>query len=199
MELKTSTGTRIFKALNTRLKSLNFISDKKTLKGFWLGRIKATPHFRKLSLMVQGGMDSRKKKEGWKDWLGDYDSPLVEGDQGQVWVATVEMQTKGRGWEMKGGAGMKEGVMNKEEEKSRSNPRFELPWFWEWWWEWWKQILFFNVFISGCVRSELLHAGSLLMDPLVVAHRLSSCPAKYEILVLHPGIKPEPQYWKADF
>lgn len=29
---------------------------------------------------------------------------------------------------MKGGAGMKEGMMNKEEEeKSRSNPRFELP------------------------------------------------------------------------
>ena len=34
MKLKTSSGTRIFKALNTRLKSLNFISDKKTLKGF---------------------------------------------------------------------------------------------------------------------------------------------------------------------
>lgn len=42
------------------------------------------PHFRKLGLMVQDGMDSRKKKEGWKDQLGDYDSPLMEGDQGQV-------------------------------------------------------------------------------------------------------------------
>ena len=89
--------------------------------------------------MVQGRMDSRRKKEGWKDRLGDYDSPLVEGDQGQVWVATVKMQREGRGWEMKRGAGMKEGAIDKEEEeKSQSNPGFELPWFWEWWWEWWK-------------------------------------------------------------
>ena len=34
--------------------------------------------------MVQGRMDSRRKTEGWKDRLGDYDSPLVVGDQGQI-------------------------------------------------------------------------------------------------------------------
>lgn len=80
--------------------------------------------------MVQGRMDSRRKKEGWKDRLGDHDSRLVVGDQGQVWVATIKMQREGRGWEMKRDAGMKEGAIDKEEEeKSRSNPGFELPWF----------------------------------------------------------------------
>lgn len=137
--------------------------------------------------MVQGRMDSRRKKEGWKDRLGDHDSRLVVGDQGQVWVATIKMQREGRGWEMKRDAGMKEGAIDKEEEeKSRSNPGFELPWFWEWWWEWWKSDgnrFFFLMFSFRAVSGLSCCMWALCcMDPLVVAHRLSSCPEKYGIL-----------------